>query len=106
MSKSISRMNMINLAQQSPTKHPPAINIIVHMFVYVCSVVSPLRTGHTLFYLDLMNLCVMGMFPLRFRVFTAGNSEDNLLLLSVGTGAVPSAFIDYEVVKNFAADIY
>ena len=52
-----------------------------------------------------MNLCVMGMFPLRFRVFTAGDSEDNLLLLSVAC-AVPSAFIDYEVVKNFAADMY
>jgi hypothetical protein len=47
----------------------------------------------------------MGMFPLRFRVFAAGNSENNLLLLSVGTGAVPSAFVDYEVIKNFATDI-
>jgi hypothetical protein len=52
-----------------------------------------------------MNLCVMGVFPFRFRVFTAGDTEDNLFLLSVGTGAVPSAFIDYEVVKNFATDI-
>ena len=47
MSMSISRMNMINLAQKSPTKHPPAINIIVHMFLYVCGVVCPLRTDHT-----------------------------------------------------------
>ena len=47
MSPIISRTKMINLAQKSPIKHPPAINIIVHMFVYVCGVVSPLRTGHT-----------------------------------------------------------
>ena len=74
------------------------------MYVYICGVVSPLRAGHTFFDLYLMNLCVMGVFPFRFRVFTAGDSEEDLLLLSV-VCAVPSSFIDYEIIKDFAADI-